>query len=222
MAMGGKGGNAVVEQAREYWRVPSAAQEYDRIRFNNLWGLVYRWREENAILRALRGVPPNSTVLDAACGTGRVTALLRRNGFRSIGCDISIPMMTVARQRMTSLGYEVPFVASDALHLPYASKSFDVTTCIGLLMHLDTEARVAVLRELARVTRQRLVVQYGRAQPLNRARARITGRTPGKVRYALSETEMRSDLDRTGLGERDRFWVLRGFSSSVVLQLSAT
>lgn len=219
--MGGKADNTVVEQAREYWRAPSAAQEYDRTRFHNLWGLVYRWREENAILHALGGVSPDSTMLDAACGTGRVTALLRRNGFRAIGCDISIPMMMVARQRMTSLGYEIPFVASDALHLPYSSKCFDVTTCIGLLMHLDPESRVAVLRELARVTRQRIVVQYGRAQPVNRVRARITGHAPGNVRYAVSETEMQTDLDRSGLGERDRFWVLRGFSSSVVLRLSA-
>lgn len=221
MKMGGKGGNAVVERAGDYWRVPSAAQEYDRIRFDNLWGHVYRWREEKGIRHALRGVPPGSTVLDAACGTGRVTALLRRNGFRAIGCDISVPMMLVGRQRMTSLGYEVPFVASDALRLPYSSKCFDVTTCIGLLMHLDAEARVAVLRELARVTRQRLVVQYGRAQPINRARARITGHPPGNVRYPLSEKEMQMDLDRSELTEHDRFWVLRGFSSSVVLQLSA-
>jgi SAM-dependent methyltransferase len=221
MKPGGKGGNAVVERARDYWRVPSTAQEYDHARFDYLWGRVYRWREENGILRALRGVPPGSTVLDVACGTGRVTALLRRNGFRAIGCDISMPMMMVGRQRMTSLGYEVPFVASDALHLPYSSKCFDVTTCIGLLMHLDTDARVAILRELARVTRQRLVVQYGRAQPINRARARITGRRPGGVRYPVSETEMQMDLDRSELTERDRFWVLRGLSSSVVLELSA-
>ena len=60
------------------------------------------WREERTIVQALRGVPRNGTVLDAACGTGRITALLQQEGFRASGCDVSPAMMAVARQRLTS------------------------------------------------------------------------------------------------------------------------
>ena len=212
--------DVVVDRPGDHWRAPIVAQAYDRCRFDNLKGRVYRWLEEGAIHQALSGVQPGSTVLDAACGTGRVTALLRRQGFRPTGYDISVAMIAVARRRMTSLGYdEVPLVAGDVQYLPYAADSFDAATCVGLLMHLDADARVGVLRQLARVARERVIVQYGRLQAFNRARARITGQPPGNVRHTVAEAEVRMDLERAGLTERARFWALRGFSSSVVLVL---
>jgi ubiquinone/menaquinone biosynthesis C-methylase UbiE len=220
MAGAETGPGVSVGRSGDYWRAPTVAQAYDRVRFDNLWGRVYRWREENAIRQALRDVQPGSTVLDAACGTGRVTALLCRVGFRATACDISMAMMAVARQRLMSLGYDIPFVATDAQHLPYPTRSFDVATCVGLLMHLDAEARVGVLRQLARVARHGVLVQHACIQPFTRAAARISGRPPANVRYAVSEPEMRMDLERAELTERARFWVLRGFSSSVVQLLS--
>jgi SAM-dependent methyltransferase len=206
-----------VERPGEFWRVPATAQEYERRRFRNVWGRLYRWREEHAIQQALRAFPPGSSVVDVACGTGRVTALLRRMGFGATGCDISAAMMTVARQNLTALGYNVPFVVSDAQHLPYPDASFDAATCIGLLMHLDGNMRVAILRQLASIARDRLVLQYGCIQGLNRARLLVTGHPPGNVRYPVSEAQMRADLALVGLTELARYWVFRGLSSSVVL-----
>lgn len=217
MASGSHRIEGFVDRPGDFWRVPSTAKEYERQRFRNVWGRFYRWREERALQQALRYVRPGSAVLDTACGTGRVTALLRRMGFGAAGCDISVAMMSVARQKLTALGHDVPFVASDAQHLPYATESFDAATCIGLLMHLDRNARIAVLQQLTAITRDRLVIQYGCMQGLNRARYLITGHPPGNVRYAVSETQMRTDLAQVGLTELARFWVLRGFSSSVVL-----
>jgi SAM-dependent methyltransferase len=222
VSMASESGNeVVVDRPGAHWRVPNVAQAYESCRFDNLKGRLYRWLEESAIQQALGGLQPGSTVLDAACGTGRVTALLRRKGFRPTGYDISVAMITVARRQLTSLGYdEVPLVAGDAQHLPYPAQSFDAATCVGLLMHLDADARVGVLRQLARVARERLVVQYGYVHPFNRARERLTGQLPGNVRYSVAEAELQMDLERSGLTERARFWVLRGFSSSVVLRLT--
>lgn len=218
MAGAEKATEPLVGRPGDYWRVPSVAREYERRRFHNLKGRLYRWREESAIRQALRTLPPGSAILDAACGTGRVTALLRRKGFRATGCDISSAMIEVARHELTLLGYDVPLVTTDVQHLPYQDKSFDAATCIGLLMHVGADARVGILRELARVTRDRLVVQYGSAHALNRGRGRISGQP--SVRYPVSEAEMRVDVERSGLTERARFWVLRGFSSSVVVLLT--
>lgn len=220
MASPEEGTEVVVERPWEYWRLPAVAKEYESRRFQTLKGRLYRWCEERAIALALRGLPRGSSVLDAACGTGRITALLRHQGFRATGCDISRAMMNVARQQLLALGYAVPFVENNVEHLPYRNKSFDVATCIGLLMHLDAEARVRVLRELARVSRDRLVVQYGCPGALLWLKARMTGRMPGNVRYPVSEAEMRMDLEHSGLRERARFWTLRPFSSSVVVVLT--
>ena len=72
----------VVDRPSDYWRRPAAAQAYEAERFHNVKGYLYRRLEERIIRRALRGLPPGNRVLDVACGTGRVTALLRRQGFR--------------------------------------------------------------------------------------------------------------------------------------------
>jgi hypothetical protein len=64
------------------------------------------------------------------------------------------------------------------------------------------------------------VVQYGYAHAFNRARQRLTGQLPGNVRHSIGEAELARDLERSGLTERARFWVLRGISSSVVLLLT--
>lgn len=184
-------------------------------------GRLYRWREERAIGLALGAMPPGGLLLDAACGTGRVTALVRRLGFRAAACDISRAMIDVARPRLASLGCAVPFVETDAGRLPYQSRSVDGATCIGLLMHLDADMRVRVLRELSRVSRGPLVVQYGITGMFLQTYARVTGRMPGDVRFPITDRELKTDLARSGLIERARFCVLRPVSSSVILLLSA-
>ena len=86
----------LVERPDQFWRRPDIAEGYDRGRFDDLWGGVYRRREERIISSALRTVASGATLLDAACGTGRITALLQQQGFRAVGCDISLAMMAVA------------------------------------------------------------------------------------------------------------------------------
>jgi len=211
----------VVERPGEHWRQPEVAQTYDTGRFDTLKGRLYRWREERAIEFAL-GRLRRGTVLDAACGTGRITALLQRNGFRATGCDVSPAMMAVARRRLASLGYDVPLVETSVECLPYPDQSFDAATCVGLLMHLDADVRVRALRELARVSRGPIVVQYGCVDLFQRVSARLTGVPPGQVRCPVSEQEMRVDLKRSGLRALSQSWVMRGLSSSVIVVLTKT
>jgi ubiquinone/menaquinone biosynthesis C-methylase UbiE len=210
----------VVQHPDEFWRQPDIAEGYDNGRFDNLKGRVYRWREERAIEWALRGVRRGSMVLDAACGTGRITALLQRNGFRATGCDISLAMMAVAQRRLTSLGYQVPLVETSVERLPYPDRSFDAATCIGLLMHLDADVRVRALRELARISRGPVVVQYGCADLFQRLSARLSRVPPGRVRCPVSVGEMRIDLERSGLRLCRKSWILRGVSSSLIALLT--
>jgi SAM-dependent methyltransferase len=207
----------VVCQPAEYWRRVDVARRYDSRRFENLKGRLYRWREERALERALYRMKPRSRILDAACGTGRITALLLRKGFRATGCDISLAMMAVAHQRLRALGYQAPLVEGNVERLPYPDNTFDGASCIGLLMHLDTQARVRALRELARVSRGPLVIQYGCVGAFGSLKTLVSGRPPGQVRFPVSVAEMRMDLERCGLTERARFWILRGLSSSVVV-----
>jgi len=208
----------VVERPGDYWRQEQVAQGYDRGRFNSPWGRLYKWREERTIVQALHSVPRNGTVLDAACGTGRITALLQQHGFRATGCDVSPAMMAVASHRLTSLGYDdVQFIESGVERLPFPDQSFDAVTCIGLLMHLDVNVRDRALREFARVSRGPLIIQYGCVDACQRVIERVRGLPAGKVRRPVPEYEMNSDLACAGLLIRTRTWVLRGVSSSVIV-----
>ena len=55
-----------------------------------------------------RGVSPRS-VLDLACGTGSMSILLAREGYRVTGVDLSEEMLTVAAQKAAALTGNFPF-----------------------------------------------------------------------------------------------------------------
>jgi len=109
-----------------------------------------RWRA--AVTRAVRP-SPGMRVLDLAAGTGTSSAALAAAGATVVACDFSLGMLRQGRRRRA-----LPFVAGDALRLPFADGSYDaVTMSFGLRNLRDVDAG---LREMRRVTRPggRLVV----------------------------------------------------------------
>src|ERR1700716_3624263 len=74
----------VVDDPKGHWQVTPNAEDYDRGRFGNVKGRLYRWVEERAIRRAIRPLPRTDRILDAACGTGRITSLLLGEGFNGV------------------------------------------------------------------------------------------------------------------------------------------
>lgn len=114
-------------------------------------GQTRSWRR--AVLAAANPLP-GDRVLDLAAGTGTSSEPFRRAGATVTACDFSVGMLTVGKRRLPGL----PFVAGDALRLPFADRSFDcVTISFGLRNLAGTAAGLA---EMLRVTRPggRLVV----------------------------------------------------------------
>jgi demethylmenaquinone methyltransferase / 2-methoxy-6-polyprenyl-1,4-benzoquinol methylase len=112
-----------------------------------------RWRRRT---RQCLQLQPGQRVLDLAAGTGVSTAELLRAGVLAVACDFSLGMLQAGRANRHRRS--VPFVAGDALHLPFADGVFDAATIsFGLRNVADVPA---ALRELARVVRPggRLVV----------------------------------------------------------------
>ena len=103
-----------------------------------------RWRQQ--VVRATNA-KPGEFVLDLASGTGTSAAPLAASGAVVIPCDFSQGMIVVGKQQRPWL----PFVAGDALCLPFARHTFDaVTISFGLRNVSETSAALA---ELARVTK---------------------------------------------------------------------
>jgi demethylmenaquinone methyltransferase / 2-methoxy-6-polyprenyl-1,4-benzoquinol methylase len=91
-------------------------------------------------------------ILDLAAGTGVSTVEIGKSGAWCVATDFSKGMLKAGLSR------NVPMVAGDAMHLPFADSVFDVATIsFGLRNVSDFDAG---LRELARVTKPggRLVI----------------------------------------------------------------
>ncbi len=97
---------------------------------------------------------PGQRVLDLAAGTGTSSESFVRVGAQVVPCDFSLGMLQVGRKRLPHL----PFVAGDAMALPFADASFDAVTISFGLRNIHDPAQG--LREMRRVTRPggRLVV----------------------------------------------------------------
>jgi demethylmenaquinone methyltransferase / 2-methoxy-6-polyprenyl-1,4-benzoquinol methylase len=83
-------------------------------------------RELAAILRR-----PDALVLDLCCGTGDLTFVLQRKAKgRVLGVDFSHTMLVRAREKALAANgaSPAPLLEADALHLPFADKSFDLVT----------------------------------------------------------------------------------------------
>jgi SAM-dependent methyltransferase len=99
--------------------------------------------EETALLPLLAGLPPGRA-LDAACGTGRVSAHLAAAGHDVLGVDTTPAMLERARAKVP----DARFVEGRLEALPVDDASFDLAVCALALDHA-TEIAPAIA-ELAR------------------------------------------------------------------------
>ncbi|HEX7443117.1 MAG TPA: ubiquinone/menaquinone biosynthesis methyltransferase [Acidimicrobiales bacterium] len=117
------------------------APRYDLVNRTMTFGLDVRWRKQS--LKAL-GLPPGTTVLDLACGTGDFLKILRDGGHRAFGMDLSWGMLAANRTGL-------PLAQANGAALPVATASVDGITC-GYALRNFTELG-AVFHEFGRVVR---------------------------------------------------------------------
>lgn len=102
---------------------------------------------DEPIIDEILDVLPVGTALDAACGTGRLTARLAARGFRVCGVDGSAEMLEPARNRVPGGA----FFVGDLGSLPLADDAVDLVTNALALTHVP-DLR-PVYAEFARVLR---------------------------------------------------------------------
>jgi ubiquinone/menaquinone biosynthesis C-methylase UbiE len=90
------------------------------------------------------------TVLEIACGTGRVTSHLRKAlspDVRLVATDLNADMIAIAKK--TVADQRVEWAVADALELPFDSGSYDLVVCQFGLMFVPDKGRA--LSEMCRV-----------------------------------------------------------------------
>ncbi len=179
------------------YRDPKLVARYDE-RWRGLRGPGRDRRKQQAILRALAALPAVRSVLDVPAGTGRFSAFFSSLGLQYIGADASLAMLAEARRKHP----RARFAALDLSRLPFADRSVDLVLCIRL-MHLvrDPELRAAFLREMARVARVGVIVDFRQRASLRAwlGHARHALGLRAKAPGALSHAQIRTELEAAGL-----------------------
>ncbi len=126
------------------------ADRYDLITALLSYGQDARWKKTLVSLAAVR---PGERALDLACGTGDIAFAVAARGARTVGLDITLRMLHLARAKRSDAGGAqagpISFLAGDMMSLPFAPGAFDlVTTGYGLRNVPDLTAAIA---EIARV-----------------------------------------------------------------------
>ena len=145
-------------RARRDWQSPEMAAGYRQARHPSRY--ARHFREEAIFVPWVADLPRGARVLDIPCGTGRWIPTLTGRGFRYVGADISPHMVREARS-ITGPPPVTGFLVADLARLPFADDAFDAVIVWRLLHHVpDTETRQALLREAARVSRDRVIISF--------------------------------------------------------------
>ena len=107
--------------------------------------------EKALLMQLIAGFPHAQTILEIGCGTGHFSGWFGELGFRAVGLDLSLAMLTEA----VRLG-RAPYVRGDALNLPFARQTFDLAALVTTLEFLHDPAQA--LAEGLRVARDGLIL----------------------------------------------------------------
>jgi SAM-dependent methyltransferase len=95
-------------------------------------------------------------VLDAGCGAGRVSALLAKEGARTVCVDIMVDACKLTKRIYDDLSTETDVVVSDIRFLPFRESIFDIVYSGGVIEHIPRPEEA--LREIARVAKSYIIV----------------------------------------------------------------
>lgn len=91
-------------------------------------------------------------VLDMGAGKGRFAIPYALASANVMAVDISAEMLAETRRRAQRAGAELQLVQADAEQLPFRADSFDIVSCMEMLMHVPRPGQA--VQEAARVMRR--------------------------------------------------------------------
>lgn len=139
----------------------TASDDYAR-RFQGEAG-AWMLEVQRRALNELLDLPPGSSVLDVGGGHAQLTALLLERGY-VVTVQGSDPRCAARLEDEISSG-RVQFAEGSSLALPFPDRSFDGVVSVRLVSHTPEWRRL--VRELARVARQTVVIDYPPVRGLN-------------------------------------------------------
>lgn len=144
--------------------------EYERRRYRGLDQRLVHWRETKILKKWLKELAQKGPglCLDAPCGYGRFSHLILKSGYILISGDLSLAMVERTSAQEYNGRIPIGIVINMLAGLPFIDSSLEVVLCLRFFHHLHlAKERVAVLTEIARVTRRWAIVSFYRKQALH-------------------------------------------------------
>ena len=190
---------------RRYTQLDKAAAYDQTIRQAGFFRRLSHRLEIGALRRALQKLK-GDLVLDAPCGTGRIHGVISDRFGRVVSLDSSVAMLRVHRDHYRS----GDLACGDIFRLPYGDGCFDWVICFRLFHHMQSHAdRVAMLRSIARVSRQGVVFSAWVDTPFNRRR--------GSRRRTLAWREVEAVIREAGMQPAGKVFAAWPFQPKCVI-----
>lgn len=152
-----KAADHTVKKLSEMKARDAQAKDYVKMWYLNAYG-----RMEIPMTMSKLSLSRRHTLLEAGCGTGRMTPSFASKCRHLVSVDFSWKSLRVCRSRMRRAGItNVDFIQADLCHIPLVSSMFDRVVSCGVLEHIPShECQTAAVKEMARVLRpgQKLVL----------------------------------------------------------------
>ena len=111
----------------------------------------------------------DASLLDVACGTGEQALIYAENCASLRGLDLCEESLELAIKKAENKQCKhVQFLCGNATKMPFADKEFDYSSiCLGLHA-MNSSVRDAVIREMKRVTKERIIlIDYAKSSEEN-------------------------------------------------------
>lgn len=114
---------------------------------------VLRWVDEDG------SAASGSTFCDAGCGVGSLALPLAERGAKVTASDISAAMVAEATSRAAAAGVSdrAKFSTSD---LEALQGEYDTVTCIDVMIHYPSDKMADMVKHLASLTQNRLIISF--------------------------------------------------------------
>jgi ubiquinone/menaquinone biosynthesis C-methylase UbiE len=152
VARAGSKGASLEDMVRAYWAMTPGTPRTHAERFTDY--VVNAMPRTREWLDAAEAEGPSGAAgwwLDIGTGTGDLLHAAEERGRRTVGLDIAMRWLVVARRRAELAGIDCTLVCANGEHLPFADATFARVVSLGTLEHCSDAAAVA--REARRVLR---------------------------------------------------------------------
>jgi SAM-dependent methyltransferase len=132
---------------RDSHATPGKGEQYDSYYESDPWQ-AFMWRQEQACIDDLLSEHLSGrdvSLLDFACGSGRITSFLETRVARCVGVDVSEPMLERARAKLN----RTELITADLTREnPLEGRRFDLITAFRFFTNAEDELRRSVMQVL--------------------------------------------------------------------------